>query len=146
VRIKKLMRELAFALHPDQCGEHDGEKLALWHRVQEAAAAQDLDELEVLHAHMQLLTGDVGPGVSVARLMDLTQMFRQSRAAIRRQLNRIRESPAWGFHQADERTRTQWRRDQERMLREKIRLRRSHVRELEQEWRRFQRRRKEAPK
>jgi len=140
VRMKKLMRELAFALHPDQCGEHDQEKLSLWHRVQEAAAAEDLDELEVLHAHMQLLTGDVGPGVSVARLQDLTQLFRQSRAAIRRRLETIKGSPAWRFHQVGERERAALRRDQESVLRARIRTQRGHLRQLEQEWRAFRRR------
>ncbi len=119
VRIKQLSREMAFALHPDQCGEHDEEKLELWHRVQRAVKAKDLDELEVLHAHMQLLLGDVSPNVSVSKLQELTEMYRGSRAALRRQLARFRNRPAWGFHKAGEA--------------EKNRLRQELLRELRRE-------------
>jgi hypothetical protein len=109
VRIKQLSREMAFALHPDQCGEHDEEKLELWHRVQRAVKAKDLDELEVLHAHMQLLLGDVSPNVSVSKLQELTEMYRGSRAALRRQLSRFRQRAAWGFHKAGEAEKNQLR-------------------------------------
>lgn len=139
VRIKKLMREMAFALHPDHCGDHDPKKLDLWHRVQVAAEAKDLDELEVLHAHMQLLTGDISPGVSVARLMDLTQMFRRSRAAIRRQLKRFRDSPAWVFHRKDPRERAHLERSLARTYREDLHLLKEQLRDLEREWKKWTR-------
>lgn len=96
-RIKRLMRELAFALHPDQCGVADERRLALWHQVQEAVKSKDLDRLEVLHAHMQLLQGDLGPGLSVGRILDLTQNYRKSREALRRKIRELRKNKAWGF-------------------------------------------------
>lgn len=117
VRIKQLSREMAFALHPDQCGEHDGEKLELWHRVQRAVKAKDLDELEVLHAHMQLLLGDVSPNVSVSKLQELTEMYRGSRAALRRQLKRFRQRPSWGFLTAGEAEKNRLRQQLSRELR-----------------------------
>ncbi|MDA3872881.1 MAG: hypothetical protein PF795_02845 [Kiritimatiellae bacterium] len=117
VRIKQLSREMAFALHPDQCGEHDEEKLELWHRVQRAVKAKDLDELEVLHAHMQLLLGDVSPNVSVSKLQELTEMYRCSRAALRRQLSRFRQRPSWGFHKAGEAEKNRLRQELSRELR-----------------------------
>lgn len=97
MKIKKIARELAFALHPDQCGEHDAEKLDLWHQVQVAVKAKDLDSLEVLYAHMKLLKGDVGPSVLVSQVMELTEMYRNSRKALRRQLRGFRKTPAWKF-------------------------------------------------
>ncbi len=96
-RIKRLARELAFALHPDQSGKADPRKLELWHQVQEAVKLGDLDRLEVLHAHMQVLQGDTGPSLSVGRIQDLTQEFRESLKALRRRLRVFRASDAWGF-------------------------------------------------
>ena len=139
VRVKKLMREMAFALHPDRCGGHDEEKIALWHRVQVAAEAEDLDELEVLHAHMQLITGDIGPGVSVARLIDLTQTFRQSRAAIRRQLTRHRDKPPWIFKSGNPRDHDYLKRKLNEDYRDTLRLCREALDFMKRKWRRYER-------
>ncbi|MCC5848899.1 MAG: hypothetical protein JJU29_12490 [Verrucomicrobia bacterium] len=96
-RIKALKREMAFALHPDQAGADDPKKLALWHEVQAAADAGDLDRLEVLHAHMQVMDGELSPETPVSKLQKITQMYRESRNALRRKIRRLREEPAWDF-------------------------------------------------
>lgn len=101
-RIKRLRRELAFALHPDQGGQGDPRKIELWHQVQDALARDDVDTLEVLHAHMQALDGAFSPATPVSLIRDLTQMFRDSREALRRKIRALRESPAWEFlHKSD---------------------------------------------
>lgn len=110
-RVKQLAREMAFALHPDRCGGRDEKKLELWHRVRAAVDAGDLDELEVLHAHMQLMLGDVSPNVSVSRLRDLTEMYRRSRGALRRQILRFRKMPAYAFYYGGESKRERIRRE-----------------------------------
>jgi len=139
VRIKQLAREMAFALHPDQCGEHDEQKLELWHRVQAAVKAKDLDELEVLHAHMQLMLGDVSPNVSVSRLQDLTEMYRRSRGALRRQIRQFRSSPSWAFLSFGERERSRLRRRLELELREERRELVLDLRDLEREEKNYSR-------
>lgn len=101
-RIKALKRELAFALHPDQDGGDDPKKLALWHQVQEAVAARDVDRLEVIQAHLHMLTGEVSPKTPVSRLQALTNMYRESRNALRRRIRKLRQSPEWGFRALDE--------------------------------------------
>lgn len=101
-RIKALKRELAFALHPDQDGGDDPQKLALWHQVQEAVAARDVDRLEVIQAHMHMLTGEVSGKTPVSRLQALTQMYRESRNALRRRIRKLRQSPEWGFRELDD--------------------------------------------
>ncbi len=96
-RIKALKREMAFALHPDQAGGDDPKKLALWHEVQAAADAGDLDRLEVLHAHLQVMDGELSPETPVSKLQKITQMYRESRNALRRKIRRLRQEPAWEF-------------------------------------------------
>ncbi|MCC5845995.1 MAG: hypothetical protein JJU05_17240 [Verrucomicrobia bacterium] len=104
-RIKALKRELAFALHPDQDGGDDPQKLALWHQVQEAVAARDVDRLEVIQAHLHMLTGEVSPKTPVSRLQALTNMYRESRNALRRRIRKLRQSPEWGFRELGEKER-----------------------------------------
>lgn len=101
-RIKALKRELAFALHPDQDGGDDPQKLALWHEVQAAAAARDVDRLEVIQAHLHMLTGEVSSKTPVSRLQALTNMYRESRSALRRRIRKLRLSPGWGFRTLNE--------------------------------------------
>ena len=101
-RIKSLFRELAFALHPDQStAGSDPANLALWHQVQDAMNARDLDRLEVLHGHVQLQRGELSPQASISRLMDLTRMYRNSREALRRKIRALRQEHEWGFASAD---------------------------------------------
>lgn len=102
-RIKVLWRELAFALHPDQSNSaSDPAKLDLWHQVQEAMSARDLDRLEVLHARLQVMTGELGPQTPVSRIMALTEMYRESRNALRRRIRDLRKSREWGFAAVNE--------------------------------------------
>lgn len=101
-RIKVLKRELAFALHPDQDGGRDPRKLALWHEVQEAVAVGDVDRLEVIQAHVHLLTGELPPTTPVSRLQALTEMYRESRKALRRRIRTLRHAPEWNFRNRDE--------------------------------------------
>lgn len=101
-RIKALKRELAFALHPDQEGKGDPQKLELWHQVQDAVAARDVDRLEVIQAHLHMLTGEVSGKTPVSRLHALTAMYRESRNALRRRIRKLRQAPEWGFQEIDD--------------------------------------------
>lgn len=108
-RLNSLWREMAFALHPDQSDSgQDEAKLELWHQVQEAMQQRDVDRMEVLHAHMQILTGDLSPSTPVSRIQGLTEMYRHSREALRRSIRKLRQNDhRWGFAKLDERRRTQ---------------------------------------
>ncbi len=97
-RLSALYREMAFALHPDQSDSgSDPAKLELWYQVQEAMQARDLDRMEVLHAHMQVLAGDLSPLTPVSYVMELTQMYRSSRDALRRRIRSLRKQVEWDF-------------------------------------------------
>lgn len=102
LRMKQLRRELAFALHPDQGGKDDPQKLALWHEVQEALEMNDLDRLEVIQGHVEIMGGGQAESQSVSILQKMTAMFRESREALRRRLRHLRKTPEWNFTQVSE--------------------------------------------
>jgi len=102
-RFKTLRRELAFALHPDQNGGGDPRKIELWHQVQEAIAAKDLDRLEVIHAHVQHMEGELNPKAApISGIRKLTQMYRESREALRRKLRAYKKNREWNFSKKSE--------------------------------------------
>jgi hypothetical protein len=102
-RLKVLWRELAFSLHPDQSeSSDDPRKIDLWYQVQEAMEQKDVDRLEVLHAHMQILCGVISTAAPVSKLLELTNMIRSSRDALRRRIRSLRRCPEWGFARADQ--------------------------------------------
>ncbi len=118
-RLKSLRRDLAFALHPDQSDSaSDPAKLELWYEVQEALENRDLDQLEVLHAHCQMLSGDLKPQTPVSRVQALTDMYRRSRNALRRRIRALRKKPDWGFSTLEEKEREKMRRRLETQLKE----------------------------
>ncbi len=127
-RLTSLYRELAFALHPDQSDSNaDPAKLELWHQVQAAAEARDLDRMEVLYAHMQVLVGELSPATPVSRLTALTQMYRSSRDALRRRIRTLRKTMEWGFATADDMRRAELKRHCTAHLEEDIALFRQRV-------------------
>lgn len=127
-RLTALYRELAFALHPDQSDSAaDPAKLELWYQVQAAAEARDLDQMEVLHAHMQVLTGELSPSMPVSRLMALTQMYRNSRDALRRRIRALRKMMEWGFSTADDAHRAKLKRNCAAQLEEELAVLRQRI-------------------
>lgn len=138
-RIKRLRRELAFSLHPDQGGKGDPKKIDLWHQVQEATAREDVDTLEVLHAHMQALNGTFSTATPISRIRELTHMFRNSRAALRRKIRSLRENPAWQFLLKNERQKQQIARQESKNLRRQIEIWKHDLRMAESEYNRLKR-------
>ena len=135
-RLTALRRELAFALHPDQSdSDSNPAKLELWHQVQEAYEARDLDRIEVLHAHWQMLSGDMDPRTPVSRLQSLTQMYRHSRNALRRRIRSLRKEPDWGFSSLDTDGREKLGRKVKRDLRDQIEERRDDLADLREVYR-----------
>ena len=120
-RLSFLRRQLAFALHPDQSNsDTDPAKMELWHEVQEAVENRDLDRLEVLYAHCQMLDGELSLQTPVSRLRALTDMYRRSRDALRRRIRALRKEPDWGFSVLNEAGRHTIRRGLEHQLNEQV--------------------------
>ncbi|HMP72214.1 MAG TPA: hypothetical protein PKE55_03030 [Kiritimatiellia bacterium] len=132
-RIKELWRELAFALHPDQSETGaTPAKMALWHQAQEAMKNRDLDRLEILHAHLQVMTGELSPDTSVARLHNVATMYRQSKDALRRKIRSLRNTIEWGFTTANENHRRELRSRLETSVAEELREARMRLNQTQQ--------------
>lgn len=137
-RFKALRRELAFALHPDQGGAGDPRKLELWHQVQEAIEAKDIDRLEVLHAHVQDMQGELEPQTApIYSIRKLTQMYRSSREALRRKLRGFKKSREWGFSKTSEKHREKLEKEITREIRDELRMWRRELEDVERQYRQF---------
>ncbi len=137
-RFKTLRRELAFALHPDQNGGGDPRKIELWHQVQEAIAAKDLDRLEVIHAHVQHMQGELNPGTApVSGIRKLTEMYRQSREALRRKLRSYKKNREWNFSKISEKERQKLQEHIQYEVRSELRHWEKELHYLEEQYRAF---------
>ncbi len=130
-KLKTLWRELAFALHPDQSdAASQPAARELWHQVQEAMKDRDLDRMEILHAHVQVMKGEWSPAAPVSNLMAMTRMYRESRDALRRRIRMFRKAPDWGFTAATEESRERIQASMAALLEEEIREAKAQLDEI----------------
>ncbi len=108
-RCRTLYRALARRLHPDR-GERTPHDMGLWYAVQEAYQQRDLDRLQILATHAEVIRGTVGKATSVSALRQLEASFRRARQSLRRVIRESRKDPAWGFQVLDgeARARREW--------------------------------------
>jgi hypothetical protein len=100
VRIKEVYRKLVRRLHPDLTELTDqmaAVKQELWHAVQEAYRARDLDRLESLLARCDLEEGVVSENTAISQLRKTWQEIKVAVKSIRANLRRARKDRAWGF-------------------------------------------------
>ena len=97
-RIKELYRKVVRQLHPDANGEFAPRERELWHEVQSAYQARDLERLEAVAARVEL-GGDAAASArtSVGVLLRITREMREALQSVRRQLGRAKKQPAWHF-------------------------------------------------
>jgi len=96
-RLKQVYRQLVRRLHPDLNHDLCAEKEQIWHRVQEAYRAGDLDTLQVLQTHEELVSGSLSRATPVSHIIALTEDYRRVRRSVRNALRRARQQPSWGF-------------------------------------------------
>lgn len=96
-RIKEIYRTLVRRLHPDLRADGDATVSAMWHEVQEAYEAGNLDRLETLLALTEMESGSAGGQASLSQvrlaLAEINRAFR----TIQRSLGAAKRDPAWGF-------------------------------------------------
>ena len=97
-RLKELYRKVVRQLHPDANGEFAPRERELWHEVQAAYQARDLERLEAVAARVEL-GGDAAASArtSVGVLLRITREMREALQSVRRQLGRAKKQPAWRF-------------------------------------------------
>jgi hypothetical protein len=96
-RLKELYRHLVRRLHPDTRADGDPEVSALWHEVQEAYAAGQVERLEMLLALTDLRGKSAGEHISLFQMREVLAELRHALLALRKSLRAARRDPAWNF-------------------------------------------------
>lgn len=99
-RIKELYRKVVRQLHPDANGEFAPRERELWHEVQAAYQARDLERLEAVAARVEI-GGDTAASARtpVGVLLRITRELRDALQSVRRQLGMAKKQPAWRFRE-----------------------------------------------
>lgn len=96
-RVKELYRLLVRRLHPDSRADMNGAASALWHEVQEAYAATDVAQLEILLALSEIEADRVTDATSVSQMRALLAELERALFALEDTLRQARGEDAWDF-------------------------------------------------
>ena len=97
VRVKELYRRLVRRLHPDLRADGSAEVSALWHEVQEAYAASDVAQMELLLALSNIAVDEVGDETSVSQMQELLRELERSWRALQKRLQEAEREDGWNF-------------------------------------------------
>ena len=98
-RIKEIYRVLVRRLHPDLRADGDATVSAIWHEVQEAYGARNLDRLETLLALTEMQHGGNLTQTTLSQLRAALAEVNRAYRALRRSIGEAKRDPAWGFCQ-----------------------------------------------
>lgn len=96
-RLKELYRQLVRRLHPDARNDAGPETMHLWHEVQDAYVAGDLERMEMLQALIDIHEDTIGRQTPLARLREAMREIARSLRALEKSLKAARKTPAWDF-------------------------------------------------
>lgn len=120
-RLKTLYRTLVRRLHPDFQKKADVRLINLWHDVQEAYQAQNLERLEALASMCEFYNSGSFEALSVSAILTAQVDLRLQTKSLRAQINECKTcDPAWDFA----------RRDKKRFAREIQRSLKSEIQDL----------------
>jgi hypothetical protein len=95
--IKKLYRSITKKLHPDRIGDVTPEQKELWHAAKRAYEIGDIETLEHIEAHCELLNPHHTRFAAVSAIRNGIQFYKKANAQIRRTLREMKNQPEWGF-------------------------------------------------
>ena len=96
-RVKELYRLLVRRLHPDMRADSNAEVSSIWHEVQEAYAAGNIDRLEMLLALTDIQSNTTGEHTSLFQMRSVLAELCQAFKAVQRNLQTAKADPAWNF-------------------------------------------------
>ena len=96
-RVKELYRLLVRRLHPDLRADGNVAVSALWHEVQEAYAASDIAQLELLLALSDIETDRFNDETTIAQMLALLAELERALFALNDSLRQARGEDAWDF-------------------------------------------------
>lgn len=96
-RLKTLYRRLARELHPDANPNHGWRERELWHEVQAAYVARDLERLEAAAGRVEVGVQGASHNLPLSRLARMTRELRHALHGLKAQLRQARAHSAWNF-------------------------------------------------
>jgi hypothetical protein len=102
-RIKEIYRILVRRLHPDLRADGDAAVSSIWHEVQEAYNAGDIDRLETLLALTDIKSNTAGDHTSLSQMRAVLDELARDLKALQKSLRRARKDDAWNFARAEDR-------------------------------------------
>jgi hypothetical protein len=99
-RVKALYRVLVRRLHPDLRDDATTSVSALWHEVQEAYAASDVAQLEILLALIDIESNSLGAQTSVGQMRAILIELERAARALEKTILEAEGEDAWNFAQA----------------------------------------------
>ena len=103
-RVKELYRRLVRRLHPDTKADSDVGVSALWHEVQEAYSAGNVERLEMLLAMTDIQANEAGDHTSLSQMRSVLRELRRSFNALQCNLRDAKRDPAWNFGRRQDRS------------------------------------------
>ena len=98
--MKALYRVLVRRLHPDLRDDASAGVSALWHEVQEAYAAGDVPQLEILLALIDIEANTLGAQTSVGQMRALLAELERAARALEKSVLEAEGEDAWNFAQS----------------------------------------------
>jgi len=95
-KCKQLFRALVRKLHPDTRADDNATVGRLWHAVQDAWNARDLDRLQLLASFTDIAHGSF-LSATISELQRIAGELETDVQNLRRELRRTRKRPEWGF-------------------------------------------------
>jgi hypothetical protein len=96
-RIKEVYRLLVRRLHPDSRVGGGGAASALWHEVQEAYAASDVAQLEILLALSEIEADPFNDETTLGQMRGVARELERALFALEDSLRQARNDDAWNF-------------------------------------------------
>jgi hypothetical protein len=96
-RLKSLYRRLVRQLHPDLQADGDSTVSALWHEVQEAYAAGNVERLETLLALSELESDKLGAQTTLSQMRAVLKELKTALRNLQRSVRAVLLDDAWDF-------------------------------------------------
>ena len=95
-RVKEIYRILVRRLHPDLKAKRDVKVSTLWHEIQEAYHARNLERLETLLAVTEMQEGR-NANIRLSQMQGALIEIKRTLRAVQSSLGLAKKDPAWGF-------------------------------------------------